>query len=98
MTYHEALTYWFAHANYERHAPGPGDLKLDRMRALMTRLGEPQRRLRIAHVAGTKGKGSTSAMLAAVLGRAGYRTGLFTSPHLCRVEERIQVGDQPVGR
>ena len=61
------------------------------MRALLARLGNPQHRLRIVHVAGTKGKGSTSAMLAAILRRAGYRTGLFTSPHLCRVEERFQV-------
>jgi dihydrofolate synthase/folylpolyglutamate synthase len=47
-------------------------------------------------VAGSKGKGSTSAMLESVLRRAGYRTGLFTSPHLCRVEERIQVNGQPI--
>ena len=49
----------------------------------------------IVHVAGTKGKGSTSAMVAAVLSAAGYRTGLFTSPHLDRVEERIAVDGQP---
>ena len=55
-------------------------------------------RLRIVHVAGSKGKGSTAAMLAAVLRRAGYRTGLFTSPHLCRVEERFQVDGAPVTR
>src|SRR3954470_12121272 len=96
MTYQEALSYWFAHANYERFAPGPGDLKLDRMRALLARLGDPHRRLRIVHVAGSKGKGSTAAMLAAVLRRAGYRTGLFTSPHLCRVEERFQFDDRPI--
>jgi dihydrofolate synthase/folylpolyglutamate synthase len=52
--------------------------------------------LRIVHVAGSKGKGSTSAMLAAILRRAGYRTGLYTSPHLCRVEERIQVDGAPI--
>jgi dihydrofolate synthase/folylpolyglutamate synthase len=96
MTYDEALAYWFAHANYEQRAPSPGDLKLDRMRALLARLGEPHRRLRIVHVAGTKGKGSTSAMLAAVLRCAGYRTGLFTSPHLCRFEERFQIDGQQI--
>src|SRR5262249_52980649 len=53
-------------------------------------------KLRIVHVAGSKGKGSTSAMLAAVLGQAGYRAGLFTSPHLERVEERIQVDGKPI--
>jgi dihydrofolate synthase / folylpolyglutamate synthase len=63
--------------------------RLDRMRALLAKLDNPQDSLSIVHVAGTKGKGSTSAMLAAVLSAAGYRTGLFTSPHLENVEERI---------
>lgn len=71
-------------------------MKLDRMHALLARVGNPHQRLRILHVAGSKGKGSVSAMLAAILQRAGYRTGLFTSPHLCRVEERIQVGGEPI--
>lgn len=97
MTYHEALAYWSAHANYEQRAPAPGDLKLDRMRALLARLGDPQRRLRVVHVAGTKGKGSTCAMLASVLRHAGYRTGLFCSPHLCRFEERFQIDGRHVG-
>src|SRR6266403_424776 len=96
MTYEQALAYWFAHVNYEQRTPAAGDLGLERMRALLGRLGDPHRRLRIIHVAGTKGKGSTSAMLAAILRRAGYRTGLFTSPHLSRVEERIQVDDCPI--
>jgi dihydrofolate synthase/folylpolyglutamate synthase len=67
------------------------------MRALLHRLGDPHRRLHLLHVAGSKGKGSTAAMLAAILRRAGYRTGLFTSPHLCRVEERLQVDGVPIG-
>jgi len=66
------------------------------MRSLLAQCGNPQERLRIIHVAGSKGKGSTSAMLATILRRAGYRTGLFTSPHLSRVEERIQVDDCPI--
>jgi dihydrofolate synthase/folylpolyglutamate synthase len=69
--------------------------KLDRMQELLRRLGNPQDRLPIVHVAGTKGKGSTSAMIAAVLSAAGFRTGLFTSPHLERVEERITVDGRP---
>jgi dihydrofolate synthase/folylpolyglutamate synthase len=97
-SYDDALAFWYGRINYEHRSPGPGDLKLDRMRALMRLLGDPQDRLRIVHIAGSKGKGSTAAMLAAVLGRAGYRTGLFTSPHLTRVEERIQVDGQPVSR
>src|SRR5438034_6955939 len=91
MTFEEAIAYWFGRINYEQRVPKPDDLKLDRMRQLLHRLGDPHRPLRIIHVAGSKGKGSTSAMLAAVLGRAGYRTGLFTSPHLSQVEERVQV-------
>lgn len=91
MTNEQALAYWFGHINYEVRTPQADDLKLDRMRDLVRALGDPQRHLRLVHIAGSKGKGSTSAMLAAVLRQAGYRVGLFTSPHLCRVEERIQV-------
>ncbi len=89
--------YWYDLTNYEQRTPTPNDLKLDRMRRLLDRLGDPHRRLRIVHVAGTKGKGSIAAMLSAILRRAGYRTGLFTSPHLCRVEERFQVDGRPIG-
>ncbi|MCI8468319.1 MAG: bifunctional folylpolyglutamate synthase/dihydrofolate synthase [Eggerthellaceae bacterium] len=66
-------------------------LGLDRMRALLERLGRPQDALRFVHVAGTNGKGSTCAYLASVLRAAGYRTGLFTSPYILRFEERIRV-------
>jgi dihydrofolate synthase/folylpolyglutamate synthase len=96
MTYEQALAFWYGCINYEQRTPRPGDLQLDRMRGLLRLLGDPHERLRVVHVAGSKGKGSTAAMLAAVLGRAGYRTGLFTSPHLCRVEERIQVDGRPI--
>jgi dihydrofolate synthase/folylpolyglutamate synthase len=96
MTHEEALAWWFAHANYEQRTPTADDLKLGRMRTLLARLGEPHRKLRILHVAGSKGKGSTSAMLASVLREAGYRVGLFTSPHLTRLEERFQVDGQPI--
>lgn len=88
--------FWYSLIDYERRQPAPGDLKLDRMRALLHLLGDPERDLRIVHIAGSKGKGSTAAMLAAILRQAGYRTGLFTSPHLCRVEERFQVDGQPI--
>jgi dihydrofolate synthase/folylpolyglutamate synthase len=94
LPYQKALDFWFSSINYEQRVPQPDDLKLDRMRALLGRLGDPQDRLRIIHVAGSKGKGSTSAMLSAILRQAGYRTGLFTSPHLCRVEERFQIDGQ----
>jgi dihydrofolate synthase/folylpolyglutamate synthase len=65
------------------------------MRDLLRRLDNPQRGLPIVHVAGTKGKGSTSAMIAAALTAAGHRTGLFTSPHLDRMEERMAIDGRP---
>ncbi|MCE9555245.1 MAG: bifunctional folylpolyglutamate synthase/dihydrofolate synthase [Planctomycetes bacterium] len=71
------------------------DYKLDRMRELLTRLGNPQERLPIIHVGGTKGKGSTSAMISGILMAAGLNTGLFTSPHLDRVEERLAINGAP---
>jgi dihydrofolate synthase/folylpolyglutamate synthase len=88
--------WWYGLVNFEQRTPRADDLKLEHMRALLARLGDPQRRLRILHVAGSKGKGSTSAMLAAISRRAGYRTGLFTSPHLCNIEERFQVDGQAI--
>jgi dihydrofolate synthase/folylpolyglutamate synthase len=98
MTYEEALAYWYERINFERKAPKPDDLKLDRMHAVLRLLGDPHKRLRIVHVAGTKGKGSCSAMLASVLRASGYRVGLFTSPHLTDVRERIQVDGEPISR
>ena len=66
-------------------------LGLERARALLTAMGDPQRRFPAVLVAGTNGKGSTSALLAAIAQAAGYRTGLYTSPHLETVEERLQI-------
>jgi len=64
---------------------------IDRMRLLSERLGHPERTYPVVHVAGTNGKGSVSAMLESILRGAGYRTGLYTSPHLVRQGERVQV-------
>src|SRR5215218_8032660 len=96
MTYDEALAFWYGRINYEVRSAKPGDLKLERMRALLKLLGDPHERVRLVHVTGTKGKGSTCAMVASVLRAAGYRVGLFTSPHLTHVEERIQVDGVPI--
>ncbi len=96
MTHEQAIRWWFGRINYEQRTPELSDLQLDRMRALLDLLGNPERNLRVVHVAGSKGKGSTSAMLASILRRAGYRTGLYTSPHLSSVEERMQVDGVPI--
>ncbi|MEN6407937.1 MAG: folylpolyglutamate synthase/dihydrofolate synthase family protein [Thermoguttaceae bacterium] len=80
--------------NYERAASMPSSeaaYKLDRMRELLRRLDDPHREMPIVHIAGTKGKGSTAAMIAAMLTAAGRRVGRFTSPHLHRVEERLAI-------
>ncbi|MFT3686979.1 MAG: Mur ligase family protein [Phycisphaerales bacterium] len=96
-----AMAYLDDRVNLERIAPGgPGNTKteyrLDRMRALLTALGEPQQSVRMVHVAGTKGKGSTCWMVSAMLEGCGYTVGLFTSPHLVDVRERIMVNRKPV--
>ncbi len=71
-------------------------LGLDNVTRLLSFLGDPHRRFRSVHVAGTNGKGSVSAMTASVLQEAGYRTGLYTSPHLVDFRERIQVNGAPI--
>jgi len=92
--YQEAVDYLLGRIDYERMLSVPyrtREYKLDRMRELLSRLGNPQERLSIIHVGGTKGKGSTAAMIAGILTQAGLKTGLFTSPHLDRVEERLAI-------
>jgi dihydrofolate synthase/folylpolyglutamate synthase len=71
-------------------------LGLHNMRALAEQLGNPQDRLKFIHIAGTNGKGSTAAFCASVLQEAGYRTGLYTSPHLVDLGERIQINREPM--
>jgi dihydrofolate synthase/folylpolyglutamate synthase len=77
---------------------GGWDLKLERMRAALARRGHPEDRWPALHVAGTNGKGSVAAMLDAVLTAAGYRTGLYTSPHLVDFAERIRAGGRTIPR
>ena len=97
--YDRALDYLYSFVDYSlKHISelAKADFNLDRMFALMEALGNPQQHYRIIHVAGTKGKGSVSAMVAAVLRAAGYETGLYTSPHLTDYVERIQVNGRPI--
>ena len=69
---------------------------LEHMRVLARALGHPERRLQTVLIAGTNGKGSTAATLASIVERAGYRTGLYTSPHLVRINERIQINREQI--
>jgi len=71
-------------------------LGLDNIRRLLSLLGDPQRDLRVLHVTGTNGKGSVCAYAASALRSAGYRVGLYTSPHLIRFNERIRLDGQPI--
>ncbi len=69
---------------------------LTRLKQVLGAMGDPQRRLPYIHIAGTNGKGSVAAMLHSILCRAGYRTGLFTSPYIHRFNERIRVNDMQI--
>ena len=85
MDYDQALKY-IDGVSYLGVKPG-----LERVSALLGRLGHPERKTRFVHVAGTNGKGSTSVMTASALSACGYKTGLYTSPHLARVNERMRL-------
>ena len=91
MTYSSAVAYLY---RLQKHGIKLG---LTTMTALMARLGMPQTRYRALHIAGTNGKGSTAAMAAAMLQAAGYRVGLYTSPHLVEFRERIRVNGEMIG-
>jgi len=98
-SYNQALDYLYSFVDYSlKHASelAKADFNLDRMFALMESLGNPQNQYPIIHVAGTKGKGSTSALCASALQAAGYTVGLYTSPHLEDYAERIQINGAPI--
>ncbi|MHC4199682.1 MAG: bifunctional folylpolyglutamate synthase/dihydrofolate synthase [Planctomycetota bacterium] len=95
----EALAYLDSFIDYERRpAKEARDFGLDRIRELLAALGSPHERVGCLHVAGTKGKGSTAAMVASVLVASGYRSGLYTSPHLVDIRERIRVDGEMIPR
>ena len=94
MTYKQATSYLESLIDYERTPVGAAAARfwnLDRIRHLLGAVGDPHLALRCLHLAGTKGKGSTAAIAASILTAAGYRTGLYTSPHLVSFRERIRI-------
>ncbi len=93
-----ALDRLYGFANWETRPPGtPFTFELARIERVLEHMGRPQDRWPAVHVGGTNGKGSTCAMVAACLREAGLRVGLFTSPHVHTVRERVQVNGVPIG-
>ncbi len=98
-TFSRALRYLASLSDYERLRIvryTPQNFDLERMRTLLRKLGNPQTQFKSVHVAGTKGKGSTCAMVASMLQACGYKVGLYTSPHLVDVRERIQINGEMI--
>ncbi len=101
MTYRDALNYIFSFTNFEVTPAGDYSSRtfdLTRMERLLAALGNPHRKFDSVHVAGTKGKGSTAAMIESVLRAAKYLTGFYTSPHLHTFRERIRVGGEMISQ
>jgi dihydrofolate synthase / folylpolyglutamate synthase len=100
-SYSKALRFLGSLCDYERLRIvryNNDNFNLDRMRLLLKKLGNPHDRFRSVHIAGTKGKGSTCAMIAAMLQACGFKVGLYTSPHLVDVRERIVINGEMISR
>src|SRR4051812_1235299 len=98
-TFSRAIKYLSSLSDYERLRIvryTSQNFDLERMRTLLKKLGNPHLQFKSVHVAGTKGKGSTCAMVAAMLQACGYKVGLYTSPHLIDVRERIQINGEMI--
>jgi dihydrofolate synthase/folylpolyglutamate synthase len=99
--YQQTLDYLYSYVDYSLTRQlrySPEKFNLERMVKLMQLMGDPHKKYPVVHIAGTKGKGSTAAMVASILRKAGYRTGFYTSPHLQDFTERIQVDGTPISR
>jgi len=98
-TYKEAMKYIFSLTDYEKErrvSYNVTTFNLDRMKKLLSVLGNPQKKTRMIHIAGTKGKGSTATMLAKMLESNDYKVGLYTSPHVVNILERICVNSEMI--
>jgi len=100
FTYEDAISYINSLYNYEKDAQriSAPEFHLKSIRQLLTLLGNPQDRYATIHIAGTKGKGSTTAFLTSILISAGYTVGTYTSPHLINVLERIEIDGEPIDK
>ncbi|MCD4824534.1 MAG: bifunctional folylpolyglutamate synthase/dihydrofolate synthase, partial [Phycisphaerae bacterium] len=99
--YDSAIRFLHSQTDYEqmlRVRYNRDTFSLDRMRLLLKKLGNPHQKIRSVHIAGTKGKGSTATMLASMLQACGHSVGLYVSPHICDVRERISINGQKVPR
>ncbi len=97
MNYEAALAYIDTFINSERSPDFSRQARfynLERISRLLAHLGDPHRRLKVVHVAGSKGKGSTAALIASILTHAGYKTGLFAQPHLITPRERCRINSR----
>ena len=101
MKYHDVLRYLYGLVDYEKRRIerySPREFKLERVVQLLEKLGNPHQAYPTLHIAGTKGKGSVSTMMARVAEAAGLRTGLYISPHLHTYRERMQINREPISR
>lgn len=96
--YQRAEDYILGFADYERMSRSAVVFDLKRIEELLLQLGSPHRAVKSVHVAGTKGKGSTAAMIASILTAAGYKTGLYTSPHISTMRERIRIDGELISK
>ncbi len=96
LDYQAAVEYILGFADYERASRTAVVFNTSRMEALLESLGKPHLAASSVHIAGTKGKGSTAAMIASILTASGRRTGLYTSPHLHSFTERIRIDGHPI--
>ncbi|HUS47629.1 MAG TPA: Mur ligase family protein, partial [Phycisphaerae bacterium] len=100
-TYESALRWLFSHTDYEqmlRVRYNRDTFGLDRMNRLLKMLDKPHEKIRSVHIAGTKGKGSTATMLATMLSSCGHKVGLYVSPHICDIRERITINGEMISQ